>query len=145
MFPELEPESGFLPPGVHRVTWSEVVEMLGTNEYREHLLGGLRRALLNLRNAGCKEVWLDGSFTSVKTFPNDYDGAWEHEGVDEKLVDKVLLKFSWPRKAMKDKYLGELFRADDEAAPGIKYRDFFRSQGDGTPKGILLIDIASVT
>ncbi len=63
MYPELEPESGFLPLGVYRVTWGEVVEMLGTNAYREHLLGGLRRALLNLRSAGCKEVWLNGSFT----------------------------------------------------------------------------------
>lgn len=61
---------------------------------------------------------------SVKILPNDYDGAWESEGVDEQLVDKVLLNFSWPRRAMKVKYFGELFRADDEASPRIKYRDF---------------------
>lgn len=141
---ELDAKTGYFPPGVHRVSWSDVVEMLGTNEIREHLLGGLRRALLNLRDAGCKEVLLDGSFTSVKPNPNDYDGAWEQEGVDEQLVDEVLLDFSLGRRVMKNKYFGELFRADDQATRRMVYRDFFRQTDDGTPKGILLIDLASV-
>ncbi len=40
------------------------------------------------------------------------------------LLTKYCLNFSWPRRAMKVKYFGELFRADDEASPRIKYRDF---------------------
>ena len=45
---------------------------------------------------------------------------------------------------MENKYSGELFRADDPASPVMVCRDFFRQTDAGTPKGILLIYLASV-
>lgn len=93
-----------------------------------------------------RNAWYSNShnFTSAKPYPNDYDGVWEQDGGDEQLVDEVLLDFSLGGRVMNNKCVGELFRADDRAAMGMAYRDFFRQTDDGTPKGILLIDLTRV-
>ena len=139
------PTSGYLPDGVHRVTWGEVVQLCGSNNHRQALLEKLRAALVNLRDAGCAEVLLNGSFVTAKELPNDYDGAWEPAGVDPDLLDDVLLDFSDGRAAMKAKYGGELFVSSMNAAPGVLFRDFFQSDRNGNRKGILSIDLESIT
>lgn len=94
--------------------------------------------------AGCRRLPLNGSFLSGKTLPGDYDAAWETAGVDPNLLDPVLLDFSNRRAAMKAKYLGDLFPASALAAPGVLYRDFFRTDRGGVEKGILSIDLESL-
>ncbi len=142
---EIDPDTGYLPPGAHQVTWPEMVALCGQNGHRRRMIDGLRLALLNLKAAGCREVLLDGSFVSSKELPNDYDGAWEPAGVDPTLIDATLLTFNDGRRAMKAKYQGELFPASATAAAGVLYRDFFQSDRNGTAKGVLLIDLGSVT
>jgi hypothetical protein len=141
---KIDPATGYLPPGVHETTWSDVELLCGTNSHRQRLLRGLKQALLNLRKAGCKIVLLDGSFVSSKSLPNDYDGAWEPSGVDPDLIDEVLLTFDDGRAAMKGKYFGELFPATALAEAGVIYRDFFQKDRNGVPKGVLEIDLGSI-
>jgi hypothetical protein len=121
--------------------WAEIPARFGKNSHRGVLLDGLRRALINLAGAGCRIVLLDGSFVSEKEFPQDYDGAWEPQGVDPNLLDPVLLDFSNRRAAMKAKYAGELFPASLEATAGILYRDYFQRDRSGVAKGVLLIEL----
>ena len=54
---------------------------------------GLRAALENLKAAGCRTVYLNGSFVTSKDLPNDYDACWEEPGVDPEALDSVLLTF----------------------------------------------------
>ena len=65
-------------------------------------------------------------------------------GVDLNRVDPILLDFSNRRGAMKAKYLGDLFPALAMAAPGVLYRDFFKTDRNGVEKGIVLIDLGSL-
>ena len=65
-------------------------------------------------------------------------------GVDPDRLDPVLLDFSNRRAAMKAKYLGDLFPASAFAAPGVLYRDFFRTDRNGVEKGVVLIDLGSL-
>lgn len=141
---EIDSSTGYLPPGVHAVTWGQLTDLCGGNSHRHSLLIGLKNALLNLKAAGCTVVLLDGSFVSDKLLPNDYDGAWDAQGVDPNLIDKVLLTFDAGRKTMKAKYGGELFPASAFAEPGQTYWDFFQTDRDGNPKGVLLVDLGSV-
>ena len=85
-----------------------------------------------------------GSFVSAKPLPNDYDGTWETVGVDPGQLDPVLLDFSNRRAAMKSKYLGELFPETFSAQPSVLFRDFFQSDRDGVPKGVVQIDLGSL-
>ena len=72
---------------------------------------GFRAATENLKDAGCRTVYLNGGFVTNKTYPNDYDACWEEAGVDPTALDLVLLTFDAGRAAQKAKYLGELFPA----------------------------------
>jgi len=141
MLPEIDLLTGYLPPGVHHALWGEVAPRFSANGHRSRLLGGLLAALQNLAGAGCQFVLLDGSFVSQKDLSEDYDGAWDTQGLDPFQLDPVLLDFSNGRAAMKSKYLGELFPATAAAAPGLLYRDFFMKDRNGVPKGVVQIHL----
>ena len=141
---QYDPTSGYLIPGLHQASWSDMTALCELNAHRSRLVSGLRAAALNLRGAGCGSILLDGSFVSQKELPNDYDGAWSPVGVDPNLVDPVLLTFDKQRAAMKAKYGGELFISFDMAAPGILFEEFFQTDRNGNAKGILSLDLGSI-
>ena len=145
MIPEADQTSGYLPPGVHQATWDEVYGRWVLNSHRSHLMEGLKSACYNLAEAGCRELLLDGSFITTKPLPGDYDAAWETTGVDPELLDPVLLDFDNQRAAMKSKYLGDLFPASWCTSSGVLFRDFFRTDRNGVEKGIVLIELGSLT
>src|SRR5256885_3724265 len=102
---------GNLPAGIHPADWQEVETRFGTSVRRQALLVGLKAAFAALRRAGCRMVYLDGSFVTSKEEPGDYDACWDVTGVAEGLLDPVLLDFSNGRAAQKSKFLGEFFPA----------------------------------
>ena len=72
MIPGFQPD-GLLPPGLHPATWDEFSQRYGWTEHRHRLLAGIKRALAALKAAGCKRVYIDGSFVTAKSAPNDID------------------------------------------------------------------------
>jgi hypothetical protein len=140
MIPELS-NQGDLPPGVHFATWREIEGRLGFNPLRRRMLAGFRRACAELRKAGCRLVYLDGSFVTRKEHPGDFDACWDVRNVDEDRLDPVFWDFSRGRAAQKQRFLGELFPAQlPEGATGRAFVDFFQvNKIDGEPKGILAI------
>ena len=135
-----------LPPGIHLATWPEIVERLGTNERRREILAGMERALRALRAAGCRRAFIDGSFVTSKEVPGDFDGCWDHEGVDFDALDPVLLNFEGHREAQKAKFEGEMFIAATQADRlGTRFLDFFQLDRDGRRKGIIQIDLEDTT
>jgi hypothetical protein len=149
MIPDLAAD-GNLPPGRHKVTWAELVSWCGSNPHRTHLLSGLKRAAEVLKLAGCKTLYINGSFVTAKALPSDYDGCWERTGMNLLLLyaaDPVLLTFAHRRAAQKTKYFGELFPADElEGGTGLTFLNFFqKDKNTGDPKGILELDLESLT
>ena len=131
-------ENGNLAPGIHWAEWKEFEERFGTNSHRRKLLKGLKAAIASLRKAGCRAIYIDGSFVTVKELPNDFDGCWSVEGVEPDLLDLVLLDFSNGRAAQKAKYGGEFFPAElVEGGSGQTWLDFFQQDRNGKPKGIV--------
>jgi len=134
-----------LAPGIHSATWTELVERFGTNERRREILAGLLRALLALKAAGCRRAFVDGSFVTSKEVPGDFDGCWDHDGVDFDALDPVLLNFDGHREEQKAKFEGEMFIAGVPADQlGTLFLDFFQLDRDGRPKGIVLIDLKDI-
>jgi len=144
VIPDLDPKTGYLPPGIHDASWCDVVGHFGGNTHRERLIGALLTACRNLAAAGCKELLQDGSFVTAKALPGDYDATWETAGVDLNRLDPVLLDMNHPRTALKAKYLGDLFPASAQAAQGVLFRDFFKTDRNGVEKGVVLIDLGSL-
>jgi hypothetical protein len=139
---------GNLLPGMHVMSWKEVKRAFGGTVHRRRLLDGLERALRNLKAAGCRRVYLDGSFVTEKERvlglpPNDFDGCWELAGVDPTKLDPVLLDFSNGRAGQKANYYGELFPAETpEGLSGRTFLEFFQTDKQtGNPKGIVVIEL----
>lgn len=137
---------GTLPPGEHVATWPEIVDRFGWNTRRRELLEGLRMALSELQKAGCKRVYVDGSFVTDKDEPNDYDGCWEEAGVAIPSLHAGLLDLRWPRATMNATFRGEMFPANAFAdARMTRFRTFFQRDRDDMPKGIVFIDLTEVS
>ena len=132
---------GNLPPGVYSVEWSEVAARFGTNDHRQRLLVGLADALEQFRIAGCRRVYIDGSFVTSEPHPNDYDVCYEIRGVDPMYLDPVFFDIRPGRAAQKAKYGGEFFPSSGGAAPGSNFFQFFQiDKQTGKSKGILAIE-----
>jgi hypothetical protein len=148
MIPDLDAD-GNLPAGVHPATWAELEARCGSNPHRRLLLSGLRRAAEVLKVAGCKTMFVDGSFVTSKDVPSDFDGCWERAGMSLltlQAADPILLTFDNRRAAQKAKYFGELFPADMvEGGSGLTFLNFFQRDKDtGRAKGILALDLGSL-
>jgi len=119
------------------------VERFGGTPRRVELLAGLRRALVALREAGCRTVYVDGSFVADAREPNDFDACWEPEGVELRRLDPVLYDFAHGRRAQKRTFGGELFPASFVAdAAGYSFFELFqRVRGTEGRKGLVVIDL----
>ncbi len=137
---------GMLPPGIHACGWNDLVNSLAWSPRRRWLLAGLKLAAQSLRAAGCKFLYVDGSFVTQKDDPGDYDGCWDATGVDVTTLDPILLMFDAGRFAQKAKFRGELFVADSiaEGKTGKRYMEFFQQDKDGNHKGLIAIDLGSL-
>ena len=138
---------GLLPPGVYWANWDELVDRFGIGPWRRQLMVGLRAALDDLERAGCRVVYLNGSFVTSKSIPNDYDACWEEDGVDPMALHPALLTFDPGRATQKARYMGELFPASVLAdAEGLSFLEFFQTdRNTGRPKGIIAIDLGGLT
>jgi hypothetical protein len=134
---------GNLPPGIHSAAWNQIVTRLGFTARRKMLLIGLREALARLKAAGCRLVYLDGSFVTSKPQPEDFDACWGVTGVDVENLDPVFLDFSDSRARQKQRFFGEFFPAElPEGATGKTFVEFFQTDKEtGNAKGILAIDL----
>jgi hypothetical protein len=145
MIPEFN-ENGNLPPGVHWAQWEEFKEIFGTSLTRQRMVDGLELAMTLLKAAGCRTIYIDGSFVTSKQKPGDFDACWEDNGVDIKYLESIaptLFNFALRRAEQKIKYKGEIFPSNYPANDsGTAYIDFFQfDTRTNTRKGIIAIDL----
>ena len=92
---------GELPPGIHTAALDEIEAVFARIPRRRSLFNGLLHAVQNLQGSSVRRVFIDGSFVTAKTAPNDVDGCWEwHDAVNIDALDPVLLDLSHHRGAM---------------------------------------------
>jgi len=131
-----------LPPGIYVAMLEEIKVRFANTNYRKNLYSGFDRGINSLRESGCKTVYIDGSFTTDKPVPGDYDACWDTSGVDTTLLDPVLLDFNDNRLEQKRKYFGEFFPANFLANSFFTFLDFFQiDKYTGRQKGILRINL----
>ncbi|MDJ0617135.1 MAG: hypothetical protein QNJ63_10380 [Calothrix sp. MO_192.B10] len=143
MIPEFD-ENGNLPPGVHFCEWEEFTERFGTTERRLYLIQGLRMAMEQLKAAGCRTIYINGSFVTIKSNPRDFDACWDSEEVDINYLrinaPRLLNRFD--TQAQKSQYKGELFCSDDPVGDnGLNSFEFFQHDREQNRKGIIAIDL----
>lgn len=129
---------GYLPEGIHEATLYEIEKRLAITPDRKRLFKGLKRLAIALKAAGCKTLYINGSYVTNKQEPGDYDAVWEYEGVNNAL--DPLLRDGWNLKRIKLKYRGDVFCRMPEIL-GVDHVEFFQQDRSGLPKGIIKIDL----
>ncbi|WP_247405263.1 hypothetical protein [Bradyrhizobium sp. 76] len=118
--------------------------MFATNTTRRTLYNGLLLACAALHVAGCRKLYLDGSYVTAKDEPGDYDACWDPTAMDGTKLDPVFLDFRNKRQAMKDKFGGEFFPANMPNTASQTILEFFKVERfTGKEKGILLIVLSA--
>jgi hypothetical protein len=129
-----------LPPGVHSATLEEIELRFATSDHRKRLFSGFRNGVTSLHKAGCRKIFLDGSFITEKPIPGDYDVCWDSMGVNDAKLDPVFHDFSDRRKKQKDRFYGEFFPTNSIADGKRFFFDFFQiDKYTGNAKGIICI------
>ncbi len=143
VIPEFD-KNGNLPPGVHFCEWEEFVERFGTNDLRLRLMSGLRKAMEQLKIAGCRTIYIDGSFVTIKPDPGDFDACWDTEDVDINYLRSQAPKLlnCYDRAGQKAQYKGELFPSEQPIGNyGMDSFELFQRDRQQNIKGIIAIDL----
>lgn len=84
------------------------------DEMLARMIRGLRIAMEELKLAGCRTIYINGSFVTRKQDPKDFDCCWDPEDVDLDYlaINAPRLLNYFDRQAEKAKYKGEIFRSD---------------------------------
>ena len=129
-----------LPPGVHKSTLKEIEGRFATSDHRKHLFAGFKNGVIALQKAGCRKIYLDGSFITEKSIPGDFDVCWDRIGVDDKKLDPVFYDFKDKRKKQKERFYGEFFPMHLFADRTHVFLDYFQiDKYTGNAKGIICI------
>ncbi|MPZ26106.1 MAG: hypothetical protein GEV12_06560 [Micromonosporaceae bacterium] len=126
----LRPGHGPAPWGEHECDWEEVLGRFGWTARRRQLLDGLAEAIELLGAAGCRRLWLDGSFVTTKDEPADFDACWDTDGIDMDALAPVLLDLSKGRAAQKARFGGEFLPNVVETGSGLVFKEFFQNERD---------------
>jgi len=134
---------GLLPSGIHETSWVEIQKRFASNPHRARLFGGLRAGGDALAGAGCRKLYVNGSFVTAKSLPEDYDACWDTYGVDPDSLDPIFFDFSNRRAAQKARFFGEFFPSTmTEIGSGKTYLDFFQTNKEtGERKGIVALPL----
>ena len=145
MIPEFD-ENGNLPPGVHFCDWQEFVERFGTNDTRRRMIAGLQLAMTQLKAAGCRTIYINGSFVTIKPNPQDFDACYDNETVDIDYlrINAPRLLNHYDRAGQKAKYRGEIFPSQQAIGNyGINSFELFQRDRQQNVKGIIAIDLTN--
>ena len=100
--------------------------------------------MTQLKAAGCRTIYINGSFVTSEPEPNDFDACYDRE-----TVDREYLRMNAPRlfnhsdrNAQKAKYRGEIFPSDQPVGNyGDNSFEFFQKDRRQRKKGIIAIDL----
>lgn len=139
MIPEFDPTTGCLPNGEWDATWKEFVLKFNTNAHRAKLTTQLFAGLQVLKVAGCKQVWVNGSFTTEKINPGDVDVLYDVQGIRPADLPKTFQDKAGRRSFYGGDYI-PVDLANHQLAFPTGLFAFFRGVRDSsTKKGIVRI------
>lgn len=147
MIPDFD-GNGNLPPGIHESTLEEFEKRFveGKGIRRAQIYEGMKKLIDDLRKIACKNLFIDGSFTTNKRVPRDFDACWDDTNLvyaDVIKILPVLDDLDYPRLLQHSFYDADIFPAYMvEGSCGKCFIDYFQQdKNTGLPKGIIKIKI----
>ncbi|MEH1779831.1 MAG: hypothetical protein V7K67_33775 [Nostoc sp.] len=142
MIPEFD-ENGNLPPGLHFGDWKEFKERFGYTDKRMQMIHGIEAVMAELKTAGCRTFYINGSFVTSEPKPRDFDCCWDKDDVDINYLRQnapLILKF-YDSTAQKARYRGEIYPSDQPVDESTISIEFFQRDRKQNRKGIVAINL----
>jgi len=142
MIPDFD-NNGNLPPGVHLCDWNEFKDRFGYTRNRRQMIQGMEVVMKELKAAGCRTFYINGSFVTSDRSPNDFDACWDRDDVNIEYLRKnapLILKF-YDSAAQKAKYKGEIYQSDQPVDESTISIEFFQRDREQNRKGIIAINL----
>ncbi|WP_425505407.1 DUF6932 family protein [Sphingomonas lacunae] len=128
-----------LPPGLHRMALREFRAQFVTNACRSWIYDGFINACRSLHQAGCKRIFVGGSFVTSKEEPGDFDACWDPVGVLPSL-DRIIYDESC-RVERRQIYRGDLLIGGVDS---VHYKFLARDKITGEERGMVGIQLRAV-
>ncbi|MDF5720895.1 MAG: hypothetical protein PUP91_10520 [Rhizonema sp. PD37] len=99
--------------------------------------------MAQLKAAGCRRAYINGSFVTHKLVPEDFDMCWDRDDVDINCLRQkapIILNF-YEKETQKAKYKGEIYPSDQPIDESTMSIDFFQRDREQNRKGIIAIDL----
>jgi hypothetical protein len=145
MLPDFD-DAGNLPPGIHDASLAEVERRFATNDVRKAIFQDLENWIAHMAQAGCRCVYINGSFVTAKDQPADYDACWDATGVDFTRLDACLSALNDEDLVASKARFGGDIRIDYASPDGsiARYIDIFQRDGrnGNRPKGIVRLQLS---
>lgn len=142
MIPDFD-ENGNLPPGVHFCDWNEFKQRFGYTRNRRQMIQGMEVVMTELKAAGGRTFYINGSFVTNERSPNDFDACWDRDDVNIEYLREnapLILKF-YDSTAQKAKYKGEIYQSDQPVDESTISIEFFQRDREQNRKGIIAINL----
>lgn len=144
MIPDFD-ENGNLPEGIHETTIKEFKARFVYGIRRKQLFEKMEKLMNDLKSAGCKAIYIDGSFVTIKRLPGDYDACWDDDEITyADIIKKIppLADVEPPRRLQQEVYGADIFPVSMiEINTGLTFLQFFQQDENGNPKGIIKINL----
>jgi hypothetical protein len=133
---------GYLPAGIHPVSWPEFSSRYGFSPRRLELLANMESLLQELRSQGGERAYVGGSFVTTKQVPGDFDMTWRVSGPQlGELMKKAPILVD--RQLQKQTLGGELM-ATYPNSPGDGVLGFLQKSRSGKSIGVAEIDLSTL-
>lgn len=139
MIPDLTRE-GLLPPGTYEASVGEIRRRFGMgNAVQTRLMKGLEAMLRMAKKVGASLLYLDGSFTTDKKEPGDWDAVLVLPA-GAKIGSKEAIALA-NRPEVRKRFGGDLFTVMEEDTEVLDHyvKRVFVHDRDGRKKGLVLL------
>jgi hypothetical protein len=134
--PELDPATGYLPPGDHEATLCEIEHTFGSASYRRRqIMGGVKFVVVKLRQNAVRTIWVNGSFVTAEVRPRDADVLYVPPPGADLTTWGILAPLR--RRDLKLQHRVDLLAEPATGRAGL--HDFFSTDRDDIPKGLILL------
>jgi hypothetical protein len=149
--PEFNTATGYLKPGIHLMTISELLKhpILGATHERKELIKSLKLACSVYWDFGITEIYANGSFATKKEIPKDIDGYIQISLKDLNFENLVRSGSIWGdfsgKNDSKDKYPMwyehkiEFYLYDPDRHNAFDVSQFFTHSREGIERGIIKV------
>jgi hypothetical protein len=140
--PPFRPD-GYLPEGLHQTTEVELTFRFGTSSRRRRrLILRVRRWIQLGREVGAKRLFVDGSFVTSKTEPNDVDAVILLPSDFKQQLEQDFQPAVELEEMLLSRRPEEIFAAEDDI-DWSEWIEFFSltREADGRHKGLVEIEL----